>query len=128
MKTYTLDFKKWRAGGGSMYNEHKNIIGAGVTKLLNSKGYMCCLGQFSLQCGFTENEIIGLDCPEELGKEWPDFNKKLDGFYSDTPLANDLILINDNRYTTWQEKIIAMRAILAKHEIDLNVINSPEPI
>ena len=52
MKQLIIDRSQWRTGGDKWNWTH------GETKLLNSIGYMCCLGFYCLQLGeLTENEI-----------------------------------------------------------------------
>lgn len=127
----TLDYELWRAGGGSELFPHGNMIGCGNTRLLNKSGFMCCLGQFSLQCGFTKDEIIDVDEPCELEKEMPLFNEGMNdkfGGFSNTALARECIRINDDRLTTYQQKIFSLHSLLKEHGIKLKVINTPEPI
>lgn len=54
-KTLTIDCAKWRCGGASP----ETSLGFGDTRMLNDEGYMCCLGQLSLQLnGKLENRSI----------------------------------------------------------------------
>ena len=53
---FTIDRSKWRCGG----DDGK---GWGETQLLNEEGFMCCLGQCSLQSGLSEEEIYRLGEP-----------------------------------------------------------------
>ena len=48
---FTIDVNTWRFGG---MRDCKNKHGEGHTYLLNNEGYMCCLGQISLQLGLTK--------------------------------------------------------------------------
>lgn len=61
IKTLTLDYSTWRCGEKG---EHQ--VGKGKTALLNIEGYMCCLGQWSLELGATKEEMIGRGEPCEL--------------------------------------------------------------
>jgi hypothetical protein len=47
MKILVLDESIWRCGDDA--KDPNKSRGTGYTKLLNEEGYMCCLGQFSLQ-------------------------------------------------------------------------------
>ena len=126
-----LDYSKWRAGGGSMQHKNENMIGRGRTALLNTFGFMCCLGQFSLQCGFFEDDIKNSDEPAELSNER---GKLMEHFtyyddlhmnYKNTELSNDLMQINDDLDTTYLQKIDLISAKLKEHNITLTVINLP---
>lgn len=62
MTVLTIDRSKWRRGGQS----YSNTSGYGGTWLLNSEGFMCCLGFDALACGFTEEQIRSCSSPESL--------------------------------------------------------------
>lgn len=130
MKTLTLNYAVWRAGSGYDIFPHKNMIGKGRTRLLNKYGFMCCLGQFSLQCGFTKDEILNLSKPCELRKQMLGFNVNCHSEFgsTNTELSNRLMEINDDIYTTWQQKLKLISIALKEHDYELNVINTPEPI
>lgn len=61
MKELIIDRSKWRFGG-----DHDNLDGKyGPTELLNSKGYMCCLGFYSKDlCKVPKKYLVGVPTPE----------------------------------------------------------------
>jgi hypothetical protein len=61
-KVLTIQRSKWRRGGG---DDSKHP--AGPTRLLNEKGFMCCLGFDALACGVPAEEIHDVGEPEEIG-------------------------------------------------------------
>lgn len=58
-KTFFIDRSKWRCGGYTGLHIH----GGGPTQLLNAAGYMCCLGQVSLQLGCKRAQIKNAQTP-----------------------------------------------------------------
>src|SRR5580692_307373 len=102
MKTLTLDYSKWRAGG----DQKKTKIGKGDTFLRNKQGYMCCLGQFSLQLdpSLRKKDIMGHACPDSLGKEIPSLTKPDplgDGtIFNNTKLTSKAMYFNDGEDIT----------------------------
>jgi len=111
MKTLILDFSKWRAGGDDI---KENKIGKGNTQLLNGQGYMCCLGQFSLQLdkNLNKNDIKNLSCPDELLRIIPLLTKKQELKIADTKFSTDAININDNPIIKTPERIRLLRGLL----------------
>lgn len=119
-KTLTIDCAKWRCGDDSFYI--KNKLGAGDTRLLNSSGHMCCLGQMSLQLNKK------LKSEDLLDKAVPDSCRMYIPFLTtsslkDTVLSGEAILINDDEDTTVKEKIRLLRALFKKKNITLRFIN-----
>lgn len=127
MKTLILDYSTWRCGYTSPYKE--NRLGEGETRLLNTEGYMCCLGQFTPQLEPTikKEDILDKDVPSQLNKHIPDFTflPPLGG-YSSTLLVNSAITINDNHHTTVAEKIKSLKALFKKYGYTIRVINRPK--
>jgi hypothetical protein len=68
MKVLTIDRSKWRRGQGTSQGDDraKAGIGLGVTMLLNSQGYMCCLGFDALACGVSKGLILEQPDPDEF--------------------------------------------------------------
>lgn len=126
MKTLTLDYSKWRAGGNGLCKD--TVIGQGRTKLLNEQGFMCCLGQFALQCDLKDVDIYGKEDPSELKRYFADFNYIYEHRenYSNTALSDTLMSINDDSTTTYLQKVDAIRITLRDAGYELNVINLPE--
>lgn len=134
MTVYTLDMNTWRCGGGSFPagQVNPNILGKGVTYLLNEEGYMCCLGQFGRQAGLDDSKLFRIEtpmCVDVDGAYDPAF---VDDALEDTTLAEALMEINDDGTTTPEEKISLIRATLQDAGHDLVVIplggvdNTPE--
>jgi hypothetical protein len=138
-KKLILDYSKWICGEGG---EHQ--LGKGGVALLNNDGFMCCLGQWSIQCGAKEEEILNFGEPQEIkpliplfaeteiyeGKEYNSMTGEYEYFKEEcgkisTKLALDCIGINDNTSTTPEQKIEALRNRLLEVDIELEVINKP---
>jgi len=122
---YILDVSKWRCGEDGQYRLHK-----GRTKMLNTKGYMCCLGQFAEQLGIDAEDLEGADAPRNvaanLGRRYdPEMVHFLRGGDSifNTRLAKDLMDINDNEDDKPLEKIDNIRNRLEEEGHTLEVIN-----
>jgi hypothetical protein len=95
MKTFILDVAKWKSG----YREYE--WGEGETSLLNSQNYMCCLGQFGLQCNLKRKDIVGGDSPEDVDcdavtEEFSIFLNKNSYSQGNNQLSTSLIDINDS--------------------------------
>lgn len=134
MKTLILDYSKWRCGGNFSGSEGASL-GKGYTALLNSKGFMCCLGQFSPQLveGVDKKEFIkdmlGIPIPSRIKTKriipkltW----QKSSGDLSLTKLSVKAIEINDGMLSTVEEKISQLRKLLKENELKLRVINKPK--
>lgn len=84
-----IDRSKWRTASH----------GEGHTGLLNSEGYMCCLGFRCNQMGIQKEEILGYTCPSELSEYYniPDliYNGKDTNFCIKAMHINDGITLND---------------------------------
>lgn len=103
MKTLTLDVSKWRCGSDG---DHR--LGQGSTLLLNDEGFMCCLGQFSLQLsdGLQKQDITGLGEPTETDKLIPYLTEReKGGDIVHTKVTDRAIFINDDSSTTPEVKI-----------------------
>lgn len=127
MTNYVLDVSKWRCGDTSV-----KALGEGTTHMLNHEGYSCCLGQFALQQGVPSERLLGVADPEDVARGlcnqiYDDaFVSEYDSLYNRmlaTELANDLIRINDSHSTSYQEKIVSIRAKLEEHGHSLTVVN-----
>jgi hypothetical protein len=123
---FILDYSKWRCGEGGAHE-----VGKGQTALLNSEGYMCCLGQWSLQLGMTEGDILGNGEPCEVKKAIPILcalseDDEGDDEFRTTNFSSQAMEINDKKSSTPEEKIILLSALCKKNNIELIVINQPE--
>lgn len=127
MKTITIDYSTWRCGGYSESSENKH--GKGLTCLRNGQGFMCCLGQASLQMhpNIKEDDILNTTVPNycaaiPLGP----LIKELDsGRRINSDLTRSAMQINDNERTTVKEKIRLLTQIFLQHKFKLKFINVP---
>jgi len=117
---FTIDYETWRCGG-----EGRNKLGKGVTLLLNSEGYMCCVGQVKLQLGAKRDQIRSRDCPSPVGI--PDGILALDGANGceNSELSIAAFRINDNPYTTPAKKMELLKALFAEHGHEIEFVNVP---
>lgn len=123
-KTLILNYRKWRCGRDGKGNSH----GQGSTRLLNSCGYMCCLGQFSPQLNpeITRENLLEGFSPEDLDKTIPGLTTKRGVI--NTYLSNQAIEINDDRHTTITEKIKSLKGLFKEHGYRIKVVNLPKAI
>lgn len=121
-KTLTLDLANWKCGDGISWPGQG--LGNGVTELLNSSGYMCCLGQFLSQSGLGNFELLGKLSP--LGAKIliePFTTIGEDGILKNTDMTEDLVHINDSSDGTVKSRIDAIRSTLSKAGISLELKN-----
>lgn len=117
-----LDVSKWRCG---MYGAH--AMGQGNTEMRNEQGFECCLGQFAAQQGFHPEGDDPIRLAQILGGAYdPAFVQfcLVRGF-EHTPLAKDLLAVNDDQSTTPLQKISLLREFLRGEGDTLEVINAP---
>lgn len=126
-KKLILDYSTWRCGG-----EGKNKLGEGRTALLNYEGFMCCLGQFSLQLGseITERDLDDEAEPSDMWKlipylTIPNENGEEEFGYYNTQLSNRAMKINDDEKTSVTEKIEQLKELFKEEEFEIEVINQP---
>lgn len=126
MKQLILDYSKWRCGLNGGY-----ALGKGFTLMNNKEGFMCCLGQFSLQLDENLNpkDLNGTAYPFQIDKDIPLLNQQaLNCSYprEHTELSRKAVEINDTTSTTPDEKIDSLRALFKEYDFDIVVINKPE--
>jgi hypothetical protein len=124
MEKLVLDYSKWRCGSLG-----HNALGEGCTRLLNTEGYQCCLGQWCSQIGVPESSLLNRCRPADLNISICYLTEQLqlsDKIIYNTSLAKRLMLINDNTMTTPFKKIKELEELLSDHNIKLEVINLPE--
>lgn len=114
-----LDYSKWRCGA-----DGENKLGEGAVALCNSLGFMCCLGQWSLQLGADQDEITDKGEPHEAGIEHPLFTYIDDGAHA-TVFTSEAIGINDDESSTPEYKIERLKELCKVEGIELEVINKP---
>lgn len=125
---FTIDRSKWKCGGSL-----ENVKGKGNTHLLNSAGYMCCLGFVCNQIGFTNEQILNIGMPEEIPEEvfkkvkedndvTPIFSiTKHRGHmvYFNNDLSEKAISINDDPVIGVIEREVKLTELFAKHGHEL---------
>lgn len=134
MNKLVLDYSKWRCGG-DFTDAPGNQLGEGPTMLLNEQGFMCCLGQFSLQLDtdLDEYDICNLGEPADLDQEVTLLcytEGDVDPAAEDdehtthsTILSDKAIAINDDGDTTPEEKIAQLRELFGAAGYEIEVIN-----
>lgn len=121
--SFTVQLSKWRCGDYSSYSE--NILGHGETQLENNHGFMCCLGFACKAAGYT-GSMIGKGAPHGL-------KIRLDGLthynsssstadVEDTPFSLAAIKINDDTFTTIEEKKKALKTLGERYNIHIDFI------
>lgn len=115
-----LDYSKWRCG-----SDGPTGLGKGYTALLNDEGYGCCIGQWSIQCGASNEDILNIKSPESIKEYEVDLFIKKDPFKRNNLLAYNCMEINDSTNTTPEIKIELLKNRLGEEGIQLEVINKP---
>jgi hypothetical protein len=125
MKKLILDYSKWRCGGWE-----QNKLGLGPTMMRNSEGFECCLGQFSVQLDPKSEAFLNAGSPRGVVN-----NMKSNGISYDASLLYDsngttafsveAMGVNDNPYTSPEQKIERLTDMLKKEGYELEVINKP---
>ena len=120
---FTVDLKRWRCGG-NYYTE--NILGKGITSLLNSEGYMCCLGFACLAAGIETERIFNKPVPMSLRQVIPNLTTSIPyhgaTMIINTDFSSEATRINDNPVTTSQEKMGALKELGKKHNIEIDFV------
>ena len=121
---FILDYSKWRCGLSS----EENSLGEGDTLLCNAQGFMCCLGQFSLQVDKTlkQEDLLCVGMPSSLYRPIEGFSSQGEQGSASTPLAASAVTINDDRDTTPQQKIKLLKTLFEKEGHTIQIINQPK--
>jgi len=133
LKPLLLFEEFWRCGTEQeeTINTSETARGNGCTRLLNEQGFMCCLGQFSMQLDetITDRHLLSNVSPDSLNKLIPDLtyaDHHIDAHTNsmrrtirNTSEVNEAIVINDDQNTTVKEKIKRLKNILSKMGYDL---------
>lgn len=119
-KVLELDYKKWICGGGlnGNYKKINRAHGNGSSKLLNSNGYMCCLGQFSEQAGISEKCLLNIGMPHHLDD--------IRITKASEVRFDEAASINDASSNTIAEKVVGIRGVFRRNQIKLK--NFPKRI
>ena len=94
----TIDRSKWRTGSVSNCKS-----GNGPTQLLNSEGYMCCLGFRCYQMGIPKKDLLDIPIPQDLSDTW-DIPDLVDEFGYNSNFACEAMSINDTNEYTREER------------------------
>jgi hypothetical protein len=119
MHKFIIDRSTWRCGSGGS-STHRT--GKGFTHLLNSEGFMCCLGQISLQLGCNKNDIIRRCVPFQVNRKDVLYPLLLDNKGISSEFSNSMMLINDNENTTLAEKEELIKTTAKKHQIEVEFV------
>lgn len=123
---FTVDYSKWRSGNNGLES-----TGTGETSLLNEEGFMCCLGQVTLQIcpKLTSADIMCFESPAEFA----DKAKKPINFLTDkkrlwmhTSLANHAMRINDDNNMDVRTRMALLSDLFKENGHTLKFINVPE--
>ena len=139
-KELVLDYNRWICGKPHITKCRKdskdNFLGEGSTKLLNEKGYQCCLGQFVEQAGISKEDMLGLGTPSDFvlrskgdcSNVVKSFAKVFDNWRwtVNTSLAEDAISINDDIGTTIQEKTKELKELFSTYGYKIKFVNFPK--
>ena len=125
MKTLILDYSKWRSGLDATKRSCKT--GRGPTYLRNEQGYMCCLGQFSLQLApkLTKKDLTRVSMPSELAIPIPLFLHRSEE-NTNNSLATEAATINDDMSITVEDKIVSLKKLFLAAGFKIRVINRPK--
>jgi hypothetical protein len=98
----TIDRSKWRTGADSIYS-----TGNGATCLLNSQGFMCCLGFCSKALGIEDAVMLNKNYPSNIYCKVLEnsklvFNAAYEKF--DTNLTSAAVVINDFSFSSPETK------------------------
>lgn len=122
-KELVLDYDIWRSGGPCHLKEF-NIVGKGDTALLNSQGYMCCLGQFCQQAGVPRDSLQDKEYPDQL----PNVPKLFVSNGHMTDLAGRAAEINDCRYSSVADRVVRLQKLFKQYKKTIVLKNFPEEI
>jgi len=132
----TIDRSKWRCGGDKECGSN-NQRGKGDTSLRNEEGYMCCLGFYSLACGYSEEDITYDKEPcdvvhhdeEEPKNHYPDWlvlPSDGDDYYYNTLSADVLMGTNDNDHLNEKQREEKVTEQFAEHDVEVEFIGEYE--
>ncbi len=119
MKRMTIKGSEWHRGGRS------NEEGA---CLLTKSGLRCCVGIHARLCGMEDDHIRGVSWPKTMPIELFTncFRPWLAERFAESsdPYIGNAAQINDDEYTTDEEKIEALRPIF--RQLDVTIVWRPD--
>lgn len=117
MQQFVIDRSKWRTSG------HKFNHKYGDTYLLNSKGFMCCLGFFCNQIeNRTTDELMGVGDPVGLDNNVRGSNLIGDDGFN-KPWVQSAIEINDDNEISKESREEKIHKLFKIHGYDVKFIN-----
>jgi hypothetical protein len=125
VKKFTVYLDRWRCGGDSD-STINHVHGEGMTALLNSQGYMCCLGFACQQLGgLTEDDMFEVDTPESTFVVIEGLTEKKDGvdMVLDTDLSRKAVQINDDGCITLEAREEELTALFKLHGIEVEFVS-----
>lgn len=119
MRSIKINRAKWRSGGYS--SDAKKACGIGDTRLLNGKGFMCCLGFATQQLARKSKDTFeDVTLPQNLKyvisklTYKDEYDRKVA-----TPLTDKAVDINDNEDITLKQRESRLIKLFAKHGLEL---------
>lgn len=121
---FIIDYSKWRAGGAGRYQ-----IGEGETQLLNDEGFMCCLGQVTLQIcpEMKKEDILGYCTPAGQLKQIKYLTNNF-GSVCNSRLTRDAMEINDEADLETKKRIERLSGLFIMNGHALEFINLPKEL
>lgn len=116
LKHFTIDRSKWRTGESGEFS-----TGSGKTQLLNTDGFMCCLGQCLNQVGW--DDTLEIEEPDDSGIGECAFVHE-SGY--NTSLSKEAMKINDAEETTTQQKEEALTKLFNDHGLTIEFVGEFE--
>ena len=120
MRKFTIDRSTWRTG-----QDGENKTGEGPTLLHNHQGFMCCLGQISLQCGIPKDKLTGIT-PAQIDPEYKhkvlDIGLLQDPIQRSSQLSILAMNINDLKGTTPTQKEEHLIELFKKENLELEFV------
>ena len=96
-KKFIIDRSKWRCGGNT---GNPGARGQGSTLLLNSEGYMCCLGQVCTQLGVPDQNLLDLMTPIHIEDDFISLPQAVGltdgGEDENSDFADEVMKVNDD--------------------------------
>jgi hypothetical protein len=117
MQQFVIDRSKWRTGGADFNHKY------GDTLLLNSKGFMCCLGFFCNQIeNRTTDEILFVPNPSQLDDNIRGSNLIGDDGFN-KPWVQSAIETNDDDSISKESREEKIHQLFKNNGYDLKFIN-----
>jgi hypothetical protein len=125
MKDLIIDRSKWRFGGDFDNLDEKY----GSTELLNSKGYMCCLGFFSKDlCDVPEECLEGVPTPRTISRKYRTnveilLSNSESSYAGDSLFSKEAVEINDAFRGEKEERELLIINHFKKIDVSVSFIN-----